>query len=119
MFSTLLVADTLMEIFKDNRVLLEQLNEKVLRCFVGHPPGSTDSVASAGHNARYLDFLGHLCVCDGVGIPTNQVCTAHAVHPKALCTCCPLPLVLPFWPCSCLSPLPRCQPLPLVSSVLP
>ena len=55
-----------MQIFKDNRVLLEQSNEEVLQCFVGFPSYRT------GHNARYLNFLCQLCVCNGFGIPKSQ-----------------------------------------------
>lgn len=57
------VADTIMEVFKDNRVLLEQMTEDVLDCFV--------QLAQKRYS-RYLIFLAELCICEEVGIPKNQ-----------------------------------------------
>ena len=54
-----------MEIFKDNKPLLEQLNEDILTCFVQlctHPK----------KQAQYLNFLCELCVCEGAAIIKNQ-----------------------------------------------
>ena len=57
------VFDTIMQIFKDNRMLLEQMTEEVLDCFVQ---------LAVNRQFQHLNFLAELCVCDGHGIPKNQ-----------------------------------------------
>eukprot|EP00667_Euglena_gracilis_P000044 EG_transcript_44 len=59
------VAETLLEIFHDNRLLLGQLSEDVLAYFV-------KICATNRRNAQYLDFLCVLCLCEGAPITRNQ-----------------------------------------------
>ena len=56
-----LAADTLSEMFHDNRKLLEQMPERLVTCFVKL---CTERVRQAG----YIRFLCELCVCE------DQVC---------------------------------------------
>ena len=60
------VADTIMEIFKDNKLLLErEITGDILDCFIGH-------LDHIGFQRQYINFLSELCVCQGQGIPANQ-----------------------------------------------
>ena len=75
-----LAADTLSEMFTDNRQLLEHMPSRFVTSFVRV---CTHRVRQAG----YLKFLCGLCVCDGNGILSNQsnICK-HLLeeHPELL-----------------------------------
>eukprot|EP00667_Euglena_gracilis_P000060 EG_transcript_60 len=55
--------EAIVEVFRNNRVLLEQIDEEVLDCLV--------QMAYKEH-AKCLTFLAELCVCETVGIPKTQ-----------------------------------------------
>ena len=58
-------ANTMSEMFHNNRKLLEQMPSRIVTCFVRL---CTERVRQAG----YLKFLCELCVCDGHGVLSNQ-----------------------------------------------
>eukprot|EP00667_Euglena_gracilis_P000792 EG_transcript_792 len=63
------VADTIIELFRDNRVVLEGLPEEVVDGFVRH----MDRWRGPGDlSPAWVHFLSELCVCEGQGIPLNQ-----------------------------------------------
>ncbi|XP_065834186.1 inositol 1,4,5-trisphosphate receptor type 3-like isoform X2 [Oscarella lobularis] len=60
-----LKAETMvMELVRDNRKIVDRVEESQIDRFVNFLTESRDY--------RFLDFLGVLCVCDGIAIPTNQ-----------------------------------------------
>ena len=61
-----LAADTLSEMFHNNRKLLDEMPERLVSCFVRL---CTERVRQAG----YIRFLCELCVCDSHAILKNQV----------------------------------------------
>ena len=60
-----LAADTLSEMFHNNRTLLEQLPERVVTYFVR-------LLTERMRQPSYIKFLCELCVCDDQGILKNQ-----------------------------------------------
>ena len=58
-------ADTLSEMFHDNRKLLELMPARLIACFV---TVCTQQIRNAG----YIKFLCNLCACDNQGILSNQ-----------------------------------------------
>ena len=68
-------SETLMEIFQNNRSLLEHLNEEILSYFV-------KICGTKKRHAQYLDFLCVLCLCDGTPVTRNQV-LCHTLGPAA------------------------------------
>ncbi|XP_062518427.1 inositol 1,4,5-trisphosphate receptor type 1-like isoform X2 [Corticium candelabrum] len=53
-----------MELVRDNRKIVDRIEESQIDKFIEFLQKKRDH--------RYLDFLGVLCVCDGVAIPSNQ-----------------------------------------------
>eukprot|EP00117_Sycon_ciliatum_P048000 scpid3078/ scgid34229/ Inositol 1,4,5-trisphosphate receptor type 1; IP3 receptor isoform 1; Type 1 inositol 1,4,5-trisphosphate receptor len=54
-----------MELARDNRDIIDRLPHSQIDSFV--------KLLMERKDGRYLDFLGVLCVCDGIAIPENQV----------------------------------------------
>ncbi|XP_070537450.1 LOW QUALITY PROTEIN: inositol 1,4,5-trisphosphate-gated calcium channel ITPR3-like [Ptychodera flava] len=57
-------AHMVMELFQDNRKIIDRLTRKQIDSFV--------DLLRKNKNYRYLDLLSVMCVCDGVAIPDNQ-----------------------------------------------
>lgn len=58
-------AYTLMELFRDNKFLLERLTQGNINVFI-------DLMQNTGKYSRYMTFINALIVCDDAGLPNNQ-----------------------------------------------
>ena len=59
------VAPTLTEVFSDNEMLLERVDEQTIMVFI-------DLIKNTGREARYVDFLVTLCRANGKAVRPNQ-----------------------------------------------
>ncbi|XP_077987360.1 inositol 1,4,5-trisphosphate-gated calcium channel ITPR1-like [Glandiceps talaboti] len=57
-------AHMVMELFQDNRKIIDRITRQQIDSFV--------DLLRGNKNYRYLDLLSVMCVCDGVAIPDNQ-----------------------------------------------
>eukprot|EP00668_Euglena_longa_P012970 GGOE01015493.1.p1 GENE.GGOE01015493.1~~GGOE01015493.1.p1 ORF type:complete len:785 (+),score=269.74 GGOE01015493.1:1-2355(+) len=66
------VADTLSQMFLDNSMLIEHVNQTMIRQWIEH-------AKSQKNQLRYAKFLTRICLCDGVNIPRIQELVANSV----------------------------------------
>eukprot|EP00667_Euglena_gracilis_P000043 EG_transcript_43 len=66
------VADTLSQMFLDNSMLIEHVNQIMIRQWIEH-------AKSQKNQLRYAKFLTRICLCDGVNITRIQELVANSV----------------------------------------
>jgi len=73
------VRKTLIELFKDNRILLENISEQYMNSFV-------QLLLESGRDAKLLEFLTTLCTCDDQPVFKNQIFMINCIqnHPELL-----------------------------------